>query len=133
MDYVLIIDDDEALCALIKKCVEHESLTALVAYGGAEGLQLVDQYKSDLTLVILDIMLPDLDGFQVLQKIRECNSAPVLMLTAKSDEADKVRGLRLGADDYLTKPFGINELTARVHSLVRRYTVLNPELKFTLI
>ncbi len=126
MDYVLIIDDDKALCGLIKKCIEHESLTALVAYGGAEGLQLVDQYKSDLALVILDIMLPDLDGFQVLQKIREHNSAPVLMLTAKSDEADKVRGLRLGADDYLTKPFGINELTARVHSLIRRYTVLNP-------
>ena len=70
--------------------------------------------------------MPDMDGFQVLQKIREKNNVPVLMLTAKSDEEDKVSGLRLGADDYLTKPFSINELMARIHSLVRRYTTLNP-------
>lgn len=71
-------------------------------------------------------MMPDLDGFQVLQKIREVSNVPVLMLTAKSDEEDKVSGLRLGADDYLTKPFSINELMARVNSLIRRYTTLNP-------
>mgnify|MGYP002958158881 FL=1 len=70
-------------------------------------------------------MMPDMNGFQVLQKIREKNNVPVLMLTAKSDEEDKVSGLRLGADDYLTKPFSINELMARVNSLVRRYTTLN--------
>ena len=70
--------------------------------------------------------MPDMDGFQVLQKIRERNNVPVLMLTAKSDEEDKVSGLRLGADDYLTKPFSINELMARVNSLIRRYTTLNP-------
>lgn len=70
--------------------------------------------------------MPDMNGFQVLQKIREKNNVPVLMLTAKSDEEDKVSGLRLGADDYLTKPFGINELMARVNSLIRRYTTLNP-------
>ena len=78
------------------------------------------------SLIILDVMMPDMNGFQVLQKIREKNNVPVLMLTAKSDEEDKVSGLRLGADDYLTKPFGINELMARVNSLIRRYTTLNP-------
>ncbi len=77
-------------------------------------------------LVLLDIMLPDLDGFQVLQKIRQTSNVPVLMLTAKSDEEDKVFGLRMGADDYLTKPFSLNELMARVHSLIRRYTQFNP-------
>ena len=85
-----------------------------------EGLRLAEEDKENLSLIILDIMLPDLDGFQVLQKIREVSNVPVLMLTAKSDEEDKVSGLRLGADDYLTKPFSINELMARVHSLVRQ-------------
>lgn len=70
-------------------------------------------------------MLPDLDGFCILKKIREMSNVPILMLTAKSDEHDKVSGLRLGADDYLTKPFSINELMARANSLIRRYTSLN--------
>ena len=136
MNSVLIIDDDKELCALMKKCVEHESLSAIAANGGMEGLRLAKEYKASLSLVILDVMMPDLDGFQVLQKIREVSNVPVIlltaksevndrMLTAKSDEEDKVSGLRLGADDYLTKPFSINELMARVNSLVRRYTTLN--------
>ena len=82
--------------------------------------------KDTCSLIILDIMMPDLDGFQVLQQVRQTSNVPVLMLTAKSDEEDKVSGLRMGADDYLTKPFSINELMARVNSLIRRYTLLNP-------
>ncbi len=123
---VLIIDDDKELCALMKKCVEQENLSAIIAYGGVEGLRLADENKDHCSLVILDVMMPDLDGFQVLQKIRETNNVPVLMLTARNDEEDKVSGLRMGADDYLTKPFSINELMARVNSLIRRYTTLNP-------
>ncbi|AKA69486.1 MULTISPECIES: response regulator transcription factor [Clostridium] len=126
MNNVLIIDDDKELCTLMKKCVEQENLSAIIAHGGVEGLRLVDENKSSCSLVILDVMMPDIDGFQVLKKIRETNNIPVLMLTAKSDEEDKVSGLRLGADDYLTKPFSINELMARVNSLIRRYTTLNP-------
>lgn len=126
MNNVLIIDDDKELCTLMKKCVEQENLSAIIAHGGVEGLRLADENSDSLSLVILDVMMPDLDGFQVLQKIREKNNVPVLMLTAKSDEEDKVFGLRLGADDYLTKPFSINELMARVNSLIRRYTTLNP-------
>lgn len=103
-----------------------ENIDTIIAHGGIEGLRLTEEYRSSLSLVILDIMMPDLDGFQVLQKIREVSNVPVLMLTAKSDEEDKVSGLRLGADDYLTKPFSINELMARVNSLIRRYTTLNP-------
>lgn len=125
MNKVLIIDDDKELCALMKKCVEQENLSALIALGGAAGLLLADENRDNLSLVILDVMMPDLDGFQVLQKIRETSNVPVLMLTAKSDEENKVSGLRLGADDYLTKPFSINELMARVNSLIRRYTTLN--------
>lgn len=128
MNSVLIIDDDKELCTLMKKCVEKENLSAIIAHGGMEGIRLVDENKSSgsLSLVILDIMMPDIDGFQVLKIIRETSNIPVLMLTAKSDEDDKVSGLRLGADDYLTKPFSISELMARVNSLIRRYTTLNP-------
>lgn len=126
MNSVLIIDDDKELCALMKKCVEQENLSAITAHFGAEGLHLVDKNRHTLSLVILDIMMPDIDGFQVLKKIRETSNIPVIMLTAKNDEDDKVSGLRLGADDYLTKPFSINELMARVNSLIRRYTMLNP-------
>lgn len=111
---------------LDEKCVEQENLSAVVAHGGLEGLRLLEKNKDTCSLIILDVMMPDMNGFQVLQKIREKNNVPVLMLTAKSDEEDKVSGLRLGADDYLTKPFGINELVARVNSLIRRYTTLNP-------
>ena len=126
MNSVLIIDDDKELCALMKKCVEQENLSAMVAYGGLEGLRLLEENKDACSLIVLDVMMPDMDGFQVLQKIRAKSNVPVLMLTARSDEEDKVSGLRLGANDYLTKPFGINELMARVNSLIRRYTTLNP-------
>lgn len=126
MNKVLIIDDDKELCALMKKCIEQEKLSAVTVYNGIEGVRLIDENKDSYSLIILDVMLPDIDGFQILQKIRDTSNIPVLMLTAKSSEEDKVFGLRLGADDYLTKPFGINELLACVNSLIRRYTTLNP-------
>lgn len=126
MNKVLIIDDDKELCALMKKCIEQEKLSAVTVYNGIGGVRLIDENKDSYSLIILDVMLPDIDGFQILQKIRDTSNIPVLMLTAKSSEEDKVFGLRLGADDYLTKPFGINELLARVNSLIRRYTTLNP-------
>ena len=126
MNKVLIIDDDKELCALMKKCIEQEKLSAVTVYNGIEGVRLIDENKDSYSLIILDVMLPDIDGFQILQKIRDTSNIPVLMLTAKSSEEDKVFGLRLGADDYLTKPFGINELLARVNSLILRYTTLNP-------
>lgn len=126
MRTVLVIDDDKSLCVLIKKCLEKENFIAKVSHTGLEGLRLLRE-MNDCPLVILDVMMPELDGFQVLKKIREKSNVPVLMLTAKSDETDKVSGLRFGADDYLTKPFGVNELMARVNSLIRRYTAFNPE------
>ena len=126
MNKVLIIDDDKELCALMKKCIEQEKLSAVTVYNGIEGVRLIDENKDSYSLIILDVMLPDIDGFQILQKIRDTSNIPVLMLTAKSSEEDKVFGLRLGADDYLTKPFGINEVFARVNSLIRQYTTLNP-------
>ena len=120
MNSVLIIDDDKELCALMKKCVEQENLSAVVAHGGLEGLRLLGENKGTCCLIILDVMMPGMDGFQVLQKIREKNNVPVLMLTARSDLSDRVRGLDCGADYYLTKPFETEELLACIRSLLRR-------------
>lgn len=122
---ILIIDDDTELCSLVKKCVLQVSLDADVAYNGQAGLYQVMNEKDSYCLIILDVMLPNMDGFQVLSEIRKYSNVPVLMLTAKGSESDKVTGLSLGADDYLTKPFSINELIARVQSLIRRYTTFN--------
>lgn len=125
MNTVLMIDDDKELCSLIKKCLDNEGMSTLVAFSGSMGLNDLEENKDILSLIILDVMLPDLDGFSILKRIREISNVPVLMLTAKNSEEDKIIGLRTGADDYLTKPFSINELTARVDSLIRRFTTLN--------
>ena len=125
MNKVLIIDDDKELCALMKKCIEQEKLSAVTVYNGIEGVRLIDENKDSYSLIILDVMLPDIDGFQILQKIRDTSNIPVLMLTAKSSEEDKVFGLRLGADDYLTKPFSVEELTARLRATLRRLQYLS--------
>jgi len=125
MNDVLIIDDDVELCALMKKCILQEGLEADIAYTGKEGLLKITEQYNAYCLIILDVMLPGMDGFQVLSEIRKSSTVPVLMLTAKGEEIDKVMGLRLGADDYLTKPFSINELMARIQSLIRRYTTFS--------
>lgn len=125
MNTILMIDDDKELCSLIKKCLDKEEISTLVAFSGSLGLKVLGENKNSLSLIILDVMLPDLDGFSILKRVREISNVPVLMLTAKNSEEDKIIGLRTGADDYLTKPFSINELTARVDSLIRRFTKLN--------
>lgn len=119
---ILIIDDDQELCRLLKKYMETEGYEADVAHNGRDGLRLIE--KRDYHLIILDIMMPEMDGISTLNHIRKTKNTPVLMLTAKGDEMDKVLGLKSGADDYITKPFSLSELTARVQSLIRRYVVL---------
>ena len=126
MNNILIIDDDKELCALIKKYAEQEGYCVQTAHSGIAGLNEVE--KNNYQLIVLDIMLPEISGFSVLSEIRKVSAVPVLMLTAKSEELSKVNGLRLGADDYLTKPFSMVELMARIASLVRRYTVLNSSI-----
>lgn len=120
---VLIIDDDKELCALIKRSILSENMEADFCNTGKEGL--VKLKEKEYQLVILDVMMPGMDGFETLEKIRKESGIPILMFTAKNDNASKVRGLRAGADDYLTKPFHMDELTARIVSLVRRYTRFN--------
>ena len=122
---ILVVDDESRMRKLVRDFLVKHDFDVVEAGDGEAALDLFYEDK-DIALIILDVMMPDMNGFQVLQKVREKNNVPVLMLTAKSDEEDKVSGLRLGADDYLTKPFGISELMARVNSLIRRYTTLNP-------
>ena len=123
MDSILVIDDDLALCRLLQRTLCAEGYDARFSLTGAEGLQMLRQ--ADFQLVLLDVMLPGADGFALLARIRAESDLPVLMLTARNDSASKVRGLRTGADDYLAKPFAMEELLARVQSLIRRYTRLN--------
>ena len=120
---VLLIDDDKDLCMLIERELLQENYEVTVKYDGKTGLEAFENNKYQL--VVLDIMLPFFNGFEVLENIRIKDHVPVLMLTAKDSEVDKVTGLRLGADDYLTKPFLMSEFVARVQSLIRRYTVFN--------
>ena len=120
---ILVIDDDKELCALIKQSVAVENIDADHCYSGADGLTMLQ--KNDYQLILLDVMMPGMDGFQTMEKIRQKSSVPILMLTSKNDSTSKVRWLRSGADDYLTKPFDMDELIARVLSLIRRYTRFN--------
>ena len=125
MNKVLIIDDDKELCALIKRSVLSEDIEAHFCNTGKEGLQKLKE--REYQLVILDVMMPGMDGFETLEEIRKESSLPILMFTSKNDSASKVRGLRAGADDYLTKPFDMDELIARIVSLIRRYTRFNQQ------
>ena len=120
---ILIIDDDIDLCYLLKNYLMLENYNVTICNDGLSGV--MEANANTYQLIILDIMLPNMNGFEVLTTIRKTNSVPVLMLTAKDSEVDKVSGLRLGADDYLTKPFLQNEFIARVQSLIRRYTIFN--------
>jgi DNA-binding response OmpR family regulator len=122
---ILVIDDDPVLCQLVERVLEASGHTVISAADGAGGLRML--FAEHPNLVVLDVDLPDMDGWQVLGRIRELGEMPVLMLTVKDRELDKVRGLRGGADDYLVKPFGTEELPARVEALLRRAAKSPPD------
>lgn len=115
---VLVVEDDKEIVRLLKYNLEKEGFRVLVAADGEAGLSAARKERPEL--LILDAMLPKLDGFELLKALRKESSAPVLMLTARREELDRVLGLELGADDYVVKPFGVRELMARVKALLRR-------------
>lgn len=117
---ILIVDDEKLLVKGIKFNFEQEGYIVETAYDGAEALKLARDKSLDL--IILDLMLPEIDGLTVCQKIREFSGVPIIMLTAKTEDMDKILGLEYGADDYITKPFNILELKARVKAIMRRVT-----------
>jgi two-component system, OmpR family, response regulator len=120
MSKILVVEDDRNLLETIKYNVLKEGYEALVAVDGAEALDVARQQKPDL--IILDIMLPKIDGFEVCRILRKEMTVPIIMLTARTDETDRITGLDTGADDYMTKPFSIRELLARIRALLRRAT-----------
>jgi len=119
----LIIDDDEALAEMLSEFLENRGLEVVARHRADLGLEILAAGNFDA--VILDIMLPDLDGFEVCKRIREHSNIPILMLTARGDETDRIVGLELGADDYLSKPFSPAELLARLRAVLRRTSAAN--------
>ena len=115
---VLVVDDEPRMIGFIRMNLELEGYQGLEAHNGLEALKIIRTQLPDL--VLLDVMMPELDGFETLRMLREFSSIPVIMLTAKGEEDDKVYGLELGADDYVTKPFGSRELSSRVRAVLRR-------------
>jgi two-component system KDP operon response regulator KdpE len=115
---ILVVDDEKGLVKLIRLNLEHDGFEVFEANNGTQAMDRLRAVLPDL--VLLDVMMPDMDGFQVLRMIREVGTTPVIMLTAKGEENDKVRGLELGADDYVTKPFSPRELTSRIRAVLRR-------------
>jgi DNA-binding response OmpR family regulator len=115
---ILVVDDEERIVRFIRLNLEHDGFIVIEAFRGSHAIEKIRTGLPDL--VLLDVMLPDLDGFEVLKIIREISSLPVIMLTAKGEEDDRVKGLELGADDYITKPFSPRELVSRVKAVLRR-------------
>ncbi|MDR0887046.1 MAG: response regulator transcription factor [Clostridiales Family XIII bacterium] len=126
---ILIIEDERSIADIIKINLQKDGFAVEISHDGQEGLNMALNNEPDL--VLLDVMLPSMDGFDVCRKIREKSSVPIIMLTAKEEEVDKVLGLELGADDYITKPFGMRELIARIKANLRRgdysKTAVEPE------
>ncbi|WP_028828724.1 response regulator [Proteocatella sphenisci] len=127
MSIILIIEDEKPISDIIKFNLQKEGFDILTAYDGKEGLELALSANPDL--IILDIMLPGMNGFDVCKKLRETSNVPIIMATAKEEEVDKILGLEFGADDYITKPFSVRELTARVKANLRRTAmpIVSPE------
>ncbi len=120
---ILVVDDEQAIADLVEVYLKNENYNVHKFYTGKEALECVG--TTPLDLAIIDVMLPDIDGFYICQKIREKHFFPVIMLTAKVEDMDKITGLTLGADDYITKPFNPLELSARVKTQLRRYMKYN--------
>ncbi len=125
MSRILVIDDEKEIVELIKKGLEEEYYEVLTAFCGADGLKIVE--SCEIALVILDIMMPEINGMEVCNKIRTFSNIPIIMVSAKGQEKDKIDGLKEGADDYMVKPFSTAELVARVNSQIRRFTYFNTE------
>lgn len=121
---ILVVDDEHEIADLVEVYLQSENFTVYKFYGATEALRCIE--TTELDLAILDIMLPDMNGLALCQKIREHHNYPIIMLTAKDEETDKITGLTLGADDYITKPFRPLEMVARVKAQLRRYKMYNP-------
>ncbi len=126
---VLVVDDEKLIVKGIRFSLEQDGMEVTCAYDGEEALKLAMENKFDM--ILLDIMLPKMDGFEVCQQIRDFSNVPIVMLTAKGDDMDKILGLEYGADDYITKPFNILEVKARIKAIMRRTVANEPKQEDT--
>lgn len=126
MERILVVDDEKEIADLVEVCLRNENYEVYKFYNATDALACIE--KSDISLAVLDVMLPDIDGFTLCQKIREKHLFPIILLTAKVEDMDKILGLTLGADDYVTKPFNPLELIARVKTQLRRCNRYNAAL-----
>ena len=115
---ILVVDDDVNICELLRLYIERDDYQVVIANDGEQAVEIFNREQPDL--VLLDIMLPKMDGWQVCKEIRKTSNRPIIMLTAKGELFDKILGLELGADDYIIKPFGAKEVIARIHAVLRR-------------
>lgn len=118
MDHILVVDDDVELCGLVQEYLTAEGFSLRAVHDGESGLQ--QALTSEYALVVLDVMLPGINGFEVLRRVRSVSKVPVLLLTARGEDVDRIVGLEIGADDYLPKPFNPRELVARIRAILRR-------------
>ena len=127
MKKILVVDDEKPISDIVKFNLEKEGYEVVVAYDGEEALEQVEAHNPDL--LILDLMLPKKDGLEVCREVRKTHDMPIIMVTAKDQEIDKVLGLEMGADDYVTKPFSNRELTARVKANLRRHSTVQAQVE----
>src|SRR3984885_12282617 len=124
MERILVIDDDVELCGLVEEYLTAEGFSLKAVHDGERGLQAAQ--TNEYSLVVLDVMLPGINGFEVLRRIRSVSKIPVLLLTARGEDVDRIVGLEIGADDYLPKPFNPRELVARIRAILRRTKPVKP-------
>ena len=129
-EHILVIEDDPMQADMVQQLLTHHGFQATMAVDGVEGMRRL--YETQPDLVLLDIMLPHMDGWEICRRIREMSTVPIMMITSRNSDAEKVKGLRLGADDYIVKPFNLDELAARIEAVLRR-TRMPPPVKNTVL
>lgn len=132
MKTILIADDNKQITMILSSYVKKEGWESLVALDGNEALELFEAHKNEIVAVLLDVMMPGVDGFEVCRRLRKTSMVPIIMITACGEDYDKIMGLDIGADDYVIKPFSASEVMARIRAVLRRLNMQEPESKNTL-
>ncbi len=132
MKTILIADDNKQITMILSSYVKKEGWEPLVALDGNEALELFEAHKNEIVAVLLDVMMPGVDGFEVCRRLRKTSMVPIIMITARGEDYDKIMGLDIGADDYVIKPFSASEVMARIRAVLRRLNMQEPESKNTL-
>ncbi len=132
MKTILIADDNKQITRILSSYVKKEGWEPLVALDGNEALELFEAHKNEIVAVLLDVMMPGVDGFEVCRRLRKTSMVPIIMITARGEDYDKIMGLDIGADDYVIKPFSASEVMARIRAVLRRLNMQEPESKNTL-